>query len=141
MLLSDILEAFQREVEEQLDPDTHATRLPHLVTKLAKDAAALIADHNLGEIPALCQRCHDILAALAAEAEDPEDRQCRYRCRAAVLNLLVLADGVARFHASGRRKPTDLAALRDLVADALRDLVERQDAATLCGSKGSHGGG
>jgi hypothetical protein len=37
------------------------------------------------------------------------------------LNLLVLADGIARFH-EGKQKPADVAALRDLVADALADL-------------------
>jgi hypothetical protein len=127
MLLSDICEAFQREVEE-LDPDTHATRLPHLVAKLTKDAVALIADHNLGEIPGLCQRAQELLTALAAEAEDPEDRQCRYRSRAAMLNLLLLADGVARFHAATHaQQRASVDALRDLVAGALSSLIERDE--------------
>jgi hypothetical protein len=68
------------------------------------------------------QRIHEALSAIAAEAEDPDDRHRRYARQAALLNLLILVDGIVRFHAS-KRRANDVAALRDLVADALRPLV------------------
>jgi len=114
---------------ERLEPadDDLSARLKGLIMRLARDAAAHVGESRHGEIPALMQRSHQALAALAAEAEDPDDRQCRYRSRAAVLDLLILADGIARFH-EGRQKPADVAVLRDLVADALASLVEREEA-------------
>jgi hypothetical protein len=113
---------------QRLDPADAvlSARLRGLITRLVRDAAEHVMACSMGEIAAIVQRSHEVLTALAAEAEDPDDRQCRYRSRAAVLNLLVLADGVARFHAATRaqqRKSVD--ALRDLVADALSGLVER----------------
>jgi hypothetical protein len=121
--LSEVCDDFQTGLEalEPVDADM-AVRLRGLITRLVRDASEHVADYGMGEIPALLQRCREALAALAAEAEDPENRQCRYQSRAAVLNLLVLADGVARFH-EGKQKPADVAALRDLVADALTGLV------------------
>ena len=122
--LSEVCDDFQTglEVLEPADDDLSA-RIRALITRLVRDAAEHVAVCEMGEIPALLQRCREALSALAAEAEDSEDRRCRYQSRAAVLNLLVLADGVARFHA-GRRKAADVAALRDLVADALAGLAE-----------------
>jgi hypothetical protein len=122
--LREICQNFEDELEELVPASADlASRIKGLITRLAKDASEHVADDGMGEIPALLQRCHEALAALAAEAEDAEDRRCRYRSRAAVLNLLLLADGVARFH-GGKQKPADVAALRDLVADALSGLVE-----------------
>ena len=127
-MLPQLCAEFQVEVEA-LDADDvgdYAAQLRRLTLKLARDAALEIADHHYGEIPALCQRCHEVLAWLAAEAEDVEDRQRRYGRQQTVLNLLVLAEGIVRFHSGqGTRKARDeaAAALRDHVADALQALV------------------
>jgi hypothetical protein len=74
----------------------------------------------MGEISALLQRCHDVLAALKSESEDPEDRKRRYDRRQAELSLLVLCEGICRFHTGKRKAAT---AFRDLIADALSPLV------------------
>jgi hypothetical protein len=120
--LAEVCQNFEDELEalEPADADL-AVRIRGLITRLARDASEHVADHRHGEVAAIVQRCHEALFALSAEAEDPEDRRCRYRSRAAVLNLLVLADGIAGFH-EGKQKPADVAALRDLVAGALADL-------------------
>jgi hypothetical protein len=100
----------------------YARELTGLVKRLAKDAAAHVADYHLGEIPALCQRCHEVLAVLSVEADDAEDRQRRYARQQALLNVLTLCEGICRFHA-GKRKTADIDALRGLIADALQPLV------------------
>lgn len=107
---------------EPADADLSA-RLKGLITRLAKDAVEHVGVHRHGEIPALLQLCCDALAALEAEAEDLEDRASRYASRRAILNVLSMCDGIARFH-EGRQKPSDVAALRDLVAGALAGLGE-----------------
>jgi len=64
-MLSEICDAFQRKGEAlNANDDGYAAELRSLVLKLARDAAAHVADYGLGEIPALCQRCHEVLAAL-----------------------------------------------------------------------------
>jgi hypothetical protein len=60
-----------------------------------------------------------------AEAEDAGDRQRRYARQQAVVNLLLLCEGVARFH-TGRRRPEDVDALRALIAGALAPLVQEE---------------
>jgi hypothetical protein len=107
---------------EPADADLPA-RLRGLITRLAKDAAEHVAEHRHGEIPALLQLCCDALAALEAEAEDREDRILRCGSRQAILNLLRMCHRIVLFDES-RTKPADVAALRDLVADALAGLVE-----------------
>jgi len=121
--LAEVCDDFQAGLEalEPADADM-AVRLRGLITRLVRDASEHVGEDGVGEVVAIVQRSHEVLTALAAEAEDPDDRRCRYQSRAAVLNLLVLADGVGRFHA-GRRKAADVAVLRDLVADALRELI------------------
>jgi hypothetical protein len=74
----------------------------------------------------LLKLSHDALAALKAEAEDPEDRVSRYASRRAILNVLSMRTGIARFH-EGKQKAADIAALRDLVAQALAGLVEPEE--------------
>jgi hypothetical protein len=128
-MLSDICDQFQREVEElDLSAEDYAAHLRRLIMKLVRDAAEHVDGYGRGEIPALMQRCHEALVALATEAEDVEDRQCRYQRQAGMLNLMVLADSIARFHAAThaqQRKSVD--ALRDLVADALAGLVKPEE--------------
>jgi hypothetical protein len=124
--LSEICDDFQDELE-RLEPadDDLSARIRGLITRLVREAAEHVADYALGEIPALLQRSHEALTALAAEAEDPEDRRCRHRRQSAVLSLLIFADAVARFHEGSRaeqRRTVD--ALRDRVAEALAGLVE-----------------
>jgi hypothetical protein len=103
---------------EPADADLPA-RLRGLITRLAKDAAEHVAEHRHGEI----QLCCDALAALEAEAEDREDRILRCGSRQAILNLLRMCHRIVLFDES-RTNPADVAALRDLVADALAGLVE-----------------
>jgi hypothetical protein len=87
------------------DPDDDLPdRLMRLITRLIRDAAELVAEHSMGEIPALLQRCHKALTAIAAEAEEREYRRCRYRRQGAVLNLLILVDGVARYRTESQVK-------------------------------------
>jgi hypothetical protein len=93
-----------------------------LITRLAKDAVDRVAEHSMGEIPAIIQLSSEALFALATEADDPNDRGQRYRSRQAVLNLLTLCEGIVRFDASKRRSQ-DLAALRRMITAALQDLV------------------
>jgi hypothetical protein len=121
--LSEVCDDFQTGLEalEPADADL-AVRFRGLITRLARDAIEHVAEHRHGEIPALLQLCHDALAALKAEAEDL-DRASRYASRRAILNVLSMCDGIARFQ-EGKQKPADVAALRDLVADALAGLVE-----------------
>jgi hypothetical protein len=124
MTLPEVCQKFEDDLAE-LEPASAdlASRFKGLITRLARDAAEHVGDYGMGEVPALLQLCHDALAALKAEAGDPDDRRLRYRSRQAVLNLLVISAGIARFH-EGKQKPADVAALRDLVADALAGLVE-----------------
>jgi len=127
--LPELCEAFQDQVEA-LDPGdgSHAARLAQMVKKLARDAAEHFGDHHLGEIPAVLQRCQELVAALAAEAEDADDRLGRYRRQQALLSLLVLCGAIRAYHAgthAQRRAMVD--ALRGQVADALAGLVEAED--------------
>jgi hypothetical protein len=126
-MISEICNSFANDVEG-LDPkdEDYPADLRRLVLMLVRDASLYFADYGMGEIPALCQRCHEVLSWLSAEAEDPEDRQRRYGRQQVVLNLLTLCEALVRFHdASGTRKAkaADLAALRAQVADALQGLV------------------
>jgi len=81
-----------------------AANLRGLVTRLVRDAAEHVADQGLGEVAAIVQRSHEVLTALSAEAQDADDRQCRYRSRAAVLNLLVRPLPRGQTEARGRRR-------------------------------------
>jgi hypothetical protein len=121
-MLSAICDTFAAEVEA-LDPkaDDFGVDLRRLILKLARDATAEFADHDLGEVPALLERCRYVIAWLKSAAED-EDRQRRYGRQQALLNLLVLCEGICRFHDS-KRKAADVDALRNLIGDALRALV------------------
>jgi hypothetical protein len=112
---------------EALEPadDGLPARLKGLILRLVRDAAEHVADHSMGEVPAITQLAGEALRAIADEAEDPEARRCRYRRQSSVLSLLIFADAVARFHEGSRaeqRRTVD--ALRDRVAEALADLVE-----------------
>ena len=122
-MLNEICNAFASDAEA-LDPksEDYRVELRSLVLKLARDAAAHVESHSFGEIPALLQRCYELLAWLKSEADDPEDRARRYGRAQAVLNLLQLCDGIARFH-TGRRKAAELARFRVLIVDALQGLV------------------
>ena len=95
------------------------------VQKLARDAANHVADYGMGEIPALLQRCHEVMAWLQAESEDTEDWQRRYARQQSVLNLLSLCEGTCQFHRAGKRKTTEVSAFRSQVSDALRELVDQ----------------
>ncbi len=110
---------------EPADADLPA-RLKGLITWLVRGASEHVAEHSMGEVAAIVQRCHEALSTLSAERGDPDDRRSRYRSRAAVPNLLIMVDGVARFH-QGKQKPANVAALRELVADALSGLVEPEE--------------
>jgi hypothetical protein len=124
-MLSTICDAFQPEVEA-LDPkdEDYGTRLRSLVLKLAKDAAAEIADYPFGEPVALLQLCQQVLAWLKSEAEDPEDRRRRYGRQQAVLDLLTFSHALAGFHGgSAAQQRKRLAEHRARIADALRPLV------------------
>jgi hypothetical protein len=125
--LAEICDEFQTGVEA-LNPgaEDYAVHIRGLITRLVQAIVELVgAEYSMGEIPAIVARGHEALAALSGEAEAPEDRRCRYRSRAAVLNLLMLADGIQSHHAGSRAQQRRTAeALRDLVADALSDLVE-----------------
>ena len=122
-MLNEICNTFAGEVEA-LDPkdEDYAVELRALVLKLIRDAAAQLEAQLCGEIPALLQRCYEALAWLKSAAEEPEDRARRYSRQQVILNLLVLCDGIVRFHA-GRRKAADLTRFRELIADALEGLV------------------
>ena len=102
--------------------EVYGIDLRRLTLRLARDAAAQVEGYGYGEIPALLELSGLVLAWIKAEAEDPEDRQQRYARQRAVLNLLTLCEGICRFH-GGRRRASDVAKFRDLVADALRGLV------------------
>jgi hypothetical protein len=133
-MLSATCETFEAEVEA-LDPEDYAVRLGGLTRKLARDAAEGIENYACGEIPALLQLCARVLAWLQAEAEEPDDQSRRYERQRVVLDLLTLCHGIAAFHsgsAAQQRKPASVAALRDLVADALRALVEAETCALRC---------
>ena len=119
-MLSDICDAFASDVEAlDVKSDDYGIELRPLVLKLVRDAAAQLESQLCGEIPALLQRCYELLVWLK---EDPEDRARRYARQQVVLSLLVLCDGIVRFH-GGRRKAADLARFRELIADALQGLV------------------
>jgi hypothetical protein len=103
-------------------------RLRGLITKLVRDASEHVADYGMGEVPALMQRCHEALVALATRIENPDERWYRYQSRTAVLNLLTLADTIQSHHAGSRaqqRKTLD--ALRRLISSALAEHVERDE--------------
>jgi hypothetical protein len=125
-MLSTICDAFQAEVE-QLDSgaDDYSYQLRPLVLKLVRDAAAVVEESHHGEASALLELGRLVLAWLKSEMEDTEDRQRRYARRQAVVSLLLLCEGIRRFHA-GRRKPEDVDALRALVRSALAPLVQEE---------------
>ena len=129
MSLGDICETFQDQVDALNPGDgSHAGRLTQMVRKLARDVVEHLGDHHLGEIPAVLQRISELMAALAAEAEDADDRLGRYRRQQALLSLLVLCGAIRAYHAgthAQRRAMVD--ALRGQVADALAGLVEAED--------------
>jgi hypothetical protein len=118
-MLSEISEAFQREVEELEPADADlSARLKGLIIRLARDAAEHVGESRHGEVAALLQLAGEALNAMADEAADHEDRSLRYGSRQAILNLLRMCHQIVLFDES-RKKPADVAALRDLVADAL----------------------
>jgi hypothetical protein len=106
-MLSDLCTTFLTDVEA-LDPrgEDFGAELTLLALNLARDATHHIGGYGMGEIPALCQRCSEVLAWLKSEAEDTEDRQRRYGRQQAVLNLLVLCEAISRFY-PGKRKAED----------------------------------
>jgi hypothetical protein len=122
--LSEVCDAFQTGLEalEPADADL-AANLRGLVTRLARDAAEHISASRHGEVAALMQLAGEALNAVADEAEDREDRSPRYASRQAILNLLRMCHRIVLFDES-RKKPADVAALRNGVAYALSDLVE-----------------
>jgi hypothetical protein len=123
--LSEACQEFVDALDEIPADGEPPARLRPLITRLAKDAVEHVAEHRHGEISALLQRSYLALAALSAEIENPDDRQCRYRRQAALLDLVILVDAVTRFHAATRaQQRASVDALRDLVAAALSDLVE-----------------
>jgi hypothetical protein len=127
-MLSDITEKFCQS-EQELDPGdavAYGMRLEALTKKLATDAAGYVADYAMGEVSSLMARIHGVLAWLAAEREDINDRQRRYGRQQAVLSLLLLAEGIRRFH-TGRRRDEDVDALRALVGSALAGLVPEEE--------------
>jgi len=88
--------------------------------KLARDAVEHVEAHSMGEIPAIIERCPEVLSALSAGAEAPDDRRIRYRRQAAVLNFVILVNDMAAHHTGTRsRQRKSVDALRDLVSDAL----------------------
>ena len=127
MTLPELCEAIQDQVEAlETDTEDYAGRLKRLKLKLARDAAEHVGEsYAMGEIPALCQRICELMAALAAAAEGPDDRQRRYGRQQALLNLLTLCESIRVFdvgtHAQRR---ASIASLRGLVSDALAGLVE-----------------
>ena len=124
--LAEICDDFQTGLEalEPADADM-AVRLKGLITRLMRDAIEHVADHSMGEIPAITQRCGEALAAIAAEAQSPEDRRCRYRRRAALVNLAILVDATQSHHAGSRaQQRKSVEELRDQVAASLQGLVE-----------------
>jgi hypothetical protein len=127
--ISDLAEKFCQ-AEEELDATdavSYGTRLDGLVRRLATDVAQHVGgEYAMGEVPALMARCHAVLQWLAAEAEDVGDRQRRLGRRQAVVSLLLLCEGIRRFHA-GRRKQEDQDALRALVGSALTPLVPGEE--------------
>jgi hypothetical protein len=121
-MLSDLCDTFQDEVQ-QLDPGDidYAVRLGSLTQKLAKDAAAEIADYPYGEPAPLTQLCAGVLQWLKAEAADPDDRQRRYGRQQAVIDLLTFCHALTGFHAgSAAQQRENLADHRARIADALR---------------------
>jgi hypothetical protein len=85
-MLSNLCDGFQTSVESLNPKDAEFTfDLRVLVMRLVSALAVLVGDYPHGEIAALMQLCHEVLVALAAEAdldteaEDPERRRCRYR--------------------------------------------------------------
>ena len=126
--LSELCASFLDTVDE-IDPAdavAYGTRLDRIVKKLALNAAEHVGEHDLGEISALMARCHGVLAWLAAEAEDINDRQRRYGRQQAVLNLCVLCESIRRYY-TGRRKPEDVESLQALVSSALATLVVTEE--------------
>jgi hypothetical protein len=117
---------------EKLDATDYGFDLRILVKHFVSTVAALVGDYVNGEVPALLHLCQHVLTALAAESDlDPdtdeaERRRCRYRREQAVLNLLVLTCAVVDFH-SGTNRRRSVQALKNAVADALRELVPPRD--------------
>jgi len=117
--LGEKLDEFLTDVEalEAADAGLPA-RLQGLVMRLARDAVEHVAEYGMGEIPALVQRSHEVLATLADD--DPHDRRSRHRRRAAVLNLCVLADAVQSHHAGSRaQQRSTIDDMRERIAEAL----------------------
>jgi hypothetical protein len=123
MTLTDLCNKFQTDVEALDEADLgHATQLAVLVRKLAFGATAYFADYPYGEVPAIIELTRIVLAWLKAEAEDTNDRQRRYARQQAVVNLLMLCEGLSRFH-TGKRRGSDTATLRGQIGEALRGLI------------------
>jgi hypothetical protein len=122
-MLSEICDAFATEVEA-LDPkdEDHPTDLRVLVLKLVRDAATHFAEYQYGEVSALIELARLVLAWISAEAEDA-DRSRRYGRERALLDLLVLCEGVRVFHTGSKRKAADVDAFRVQIGDALRGLM------------------
>ena len=127
-MLSDLCDEFQTAVEalNVKDAADYAFELRLLVMRLIPAVAVLVGDYVYGEVPALMQLSHTVLAALGAESYQPEDRRRRHRRQQAVLNLIVLCCVVASFHTGSRteqRRVENVGALKTSVADALQGLV------------------